>query len=275
MRYNLFYSSSSLENIRFNVIILHALCLIAGGLYLVYAGFSNDDLVKSGRLILGFLTMAFGVINIVAAKIRTHFLISVSLIIWFTLLIYHSFNVIDHTLAAIGINMALLSLIVLVTIYYSSIGGMSILLLISAINIYRLIAFEYGHITPLITDSTGIFETNVLAILSLYICTIAGYYQHQAQVYLSALQSEKELLISAVSELRAKEQSLLLVFDKIQLLSKEKLPLIKPKLHHYLENINSGDEQDFKHYLKSGDASMQYIDEVLRSIDEQIKSYDD
>lgn len=274
MRNNLFYASSSLDNIRFNVIILHAIALLLGGLYLIYAVLQHDDIAIRSQLIPGVLTLGFGLLNIIAARVANHKLISASLVIWFTLLIYQSFNVIDPTQAAIGINMALLSLIVLVTIYYSSTAGLSILLLITLFNFYRIFAIKYGLVTPLISANTGLYETNVLAILGLYSCAIAGYYQHQSQRYLHALEVEKDALVDAISDLKTKEKSLREVINEIQQLSNEKLPIIKENIDHYLGIVKSDDIQDFKHFLNTGDHSIKQIDKVLRSIDEQITVYD-
>lgn len=275
MPLNLFYSSSSLDNIRFNVIILHAIALLLGGVYLIYAVLQHDDIAIRSQLIPGLLTLGFGLLNILAARAANHKLISASLVIWFVLLIYQSFNVIDPTQAAIGINMALLSLIVLVTIYYSSIAGLSILVLITMFNFYRIFAIEHGFISPMVSANTGLFETNVLAILNLYSCAIAGYYQYQSQRYLNALEVEKNALVDAITELRYKEKSIREIIDDAQKLSNEKLPVIKGNIQYYLDIINSEDEQDFKQFLNSGDNSMKQIDTVLRSIDEQIKVYDD
>jgi uncharacterized membrane protein len=274
MSFNPFYHSNTIDNIRLNVIMLHALSLVIGGLYVIYAVLQHEDVAIRSQLFTGLITLGFGFFNLFAARLRSHIIISLSLVIWFVLLIYRSFNVIDPTGAAIGINMALLSLIVLVTIYYSSWAGFSILLLITAFNFYRWYALENGLIVLEVTENTGIFETNVLAILSLYSCTIAGYYQHQSQSFLDALELEKESLIKAIAELRSKEEAIVTIISEIQQLSDEKLPLIKPNIDNYIEKLNSGSEKDFNQFLNSGDQSMQFIDEILRSIDEQIKTYE-
>lgn len=274
MHRNFFFPSSTLDNIRLNVIVLHALALIFGGIYVIYAVLQHDEISIKTQLPIGLITLAFGFFNIFAAKFRSFLLITISLLIWFSVLIYQSFSVIDPTKAAIGINMALLSLIVLITIYYNARAGLGMLILVTAFNFYRLYALEKGFINPQIASNTGIFETNVLAILSVYSCAIAGYYQYQSQRFLDALKRKKESLIDAVAELRAKESALITIINEIQHLSSEKLPLIKPNIHNCLEKLNSKDDQDFNQFLTTADSSMKYIDEVLRSIDNQIKAYE-
>lgn len=270
----LFYPSDTLENIRFNVILLHALSLVLGGLYLIYAVLQHDDIAIRSQIYTGFMTLGFGLFNIYAARIRSQLIISFSLAVWFLLLVYRSFTVIDPTQAAIGINMALLSLIVLFTIYYNSRTGLSLLIVITALNFFRWNGMEQGFLNLGLTSNTGIFETNVLAILSFYSCTIAGYYQHQSQVYLDKVEREKQSLIKAIAELRLKEEALENIIGEIKLLNDEKLPLIKPNIDNYLSKLNSENEADFSQFLNSGSQSMKYIDDILRSIDEQIKAYD-
>lgn len=273
-RFNVFFPSSTLTNIRLNVILLYAFALILGGLYVDYTAMEESEFAVNGRFLTGIVTVCFGLLNIFATRIRSKVLISSSLVIWFTLLIYQSFKVLDPTQAAIGINMALLSLIILVTIYYSSKAGLSILLLITSFNFYRLYAVKNGIIAPQIADNSGIFETNLLAILSLYSCTIAGYYQYQSQLFLNKLKKKKESLTKAITELKAKEKALITIFGEIKDLSDEKLPLIKPTIYNCLQKIESGNEEDFNQILLNGSSTMKNIDEVLRSIDQQVQAYE-
>lgn len=269
-----FFPSNTLANIRSNVIVLHATVLFIGGFYLLYEIFKHDTDAIRSQLTLAYLTIGFGLFNFIAAKLRSQLLVSVGLLIWFFVLAYRSFVVIDPTYAAIGVNIAFLSLIILVTLYYHTIVGFSLLILITLMNTTRWFLVQNNHLDLAITVNTGIFETNFLTIFSVYSCAIAGYYQYQASSYIQKLKQEKRALSVVIGERRRSKTQLKQMLREIKEVTYKAIPSFEPKIGRFLASIEQNPNQPIDELATDTKRTMQQLDGLLREIDTNLSSFD-
>jgi hypothetical protein len=271
---SLFFPSNSLSNIKANVITLHALALLIGGAYLLYAISLHDNDAIQSQQVTAYLTITFGLFNFVAAKLKNKTAIAIGLLIWFSLLAFRSFQVIDPSFTAVGVNIAFLSLIVLLTLFYSPKVGLVFLAAVTVLNIARWTSTQYDLIQFTITENTGIFETNVLVIFSIYSCFIAGYYQYQVVKFVAKLQHEKRALSIAIGELRRKRTKLTEVVAEIEKVTYEAVPSFKPMVSNQLEILKNAKEKPVSTYSSTILSGMKDVDLLLRSIDQTMEEYD-